>query len=48
MGEIPENQATLQCLVHNMLHAMSKLESSVFFPTLPGPPHSVTVTAASE
>ena len=50
MGEIPENQATLQYLVHNMLHAMSKLESSVFFPTLPGPPggHSVTVTVLRE
>ena len=56
MGDIPENQATLQCLVHNrpatgkhhlnMSHAMSK--SSVFFPTLPWQPLSLSKSPDSD
>ena len=56
MGEIPENQATLQCWVTaglplakhhlNMLHAMSK--SSVFFQTLPGQPLSLSKSPDSD
>ena len=47
-GESGNNAATLLFLVHNMLHAMSKLESSVFFPTLPGPPHSLLVSKSPD